>query len=241
MPIVHAGSGTRIDEIEDGIHRISVPVREVPGGFSFNQFLVIDREPLLVHTGPGATFPLVRQAVERVMRLERLAWVAFSHVEADECGAFADVMEAAPDARPLCGQVQAMLAIGDLTDREPLVLADGESHSLGARRVTWFDAPHVPHGWDNGFLFETTTRTLFASDLFTQPGADAPPVTEEDVLPASEAMRARMEYFAHAPRTAAVLERLAAAGPSLVAAMHGSAYRGDGARLLRALARSLAG
>ncbi|HTE55111.1 MAG TPA: hypothetical protein VK698_29870 [Kofleriaceae bacterium] len=239
MPIVHAASGTRIDEVEDGIHRISVPVREVPGGFSFNQYLVVDQEPLLFHTGPGATFELVRAAIERVMPIARLRWLSFAHVEADECGAFADVMAAAPLARPLCGRVQAMLAIGDLTDRDALVLADGEAHSLGRRQVTWFDAPHVPHGWDNGFLFESTTRTLFASDLFTQPGADCPPVTDMDVLAASEAMRAKMDYFAHAPTTGAVLERLAAVRPALIASMHGSAYRGDGARLLRDLAGAL--
>jgi flavorubredoxin len=239
MPIVHAASGTRIDEVEDGIHRISVPVREVQGGFSFNQYLVVDREPLLFHTGPGATFELVRAAIEHVMPMSRLRWVSFAHVEADECGAYADVLAAAPSARPLCGRTQAMLAVGDMTDRDAHVLADGESYKLGKRTVTWFDAPHVPHGWDNGYLFEKSTRTLFASDLFTQAGADGPAVTDADVLGASEAMRAKMDYFSHAPTTGAVLERLAAAEPALIAAMHGSAYRGDGARLLRDLARAL--
>lgn len=239
MAIVHPASGTRIDEIEQGIHRISVPVREVPGGFSFNQYLVVDDEPLLFHTGPSATFQLVRAAIESVLPIAELAWVAFAHVEADECGAFGEVMAAAPRARPLCGEVQAMLAIGDLTDREPLVLADGEGHTLGRRHVTWLDAPHVPHGWDNGFLFERTSRTLFASDLFTQPGADCPPITDGDLVAASESMRARLDYYAHAPTTGAVLERLAAAGPAIIACMHGSAYRGDGAGQLRALARAL--
>lgn len=227
-----------IDEIADRVYRIStpVPVPTLPGGFSFNQFLIIDDEPLLFHTGMRALFPGVAEAIARVMPLERLRWVSFSHVEADECGAFTELMAAAPNARPLCGQLQAMLSMANLTDREPLVLADGESRSLGARSVTWVDAPHVPHGWDNGFMFESTTRTLLAGDLFTQPGAGDPPVTEGDILGPSQALLGAMDHYAHGPNTRAVIERLARMEPALVTAMHGSSYRGDGARLLRALA-----
>ena len=227
-----------IDEIADRVYRIStpVPVPTLPGGFSFNQFLIIDDEPLLFHTGMRALFPGVAEAIARVMPLERLRWVSFSHVEADECGALAELMAAAPNARPLCGQLQAMLSMANLTDREPLVLADGESRSLGARSVTWVDAPHVPHGWDNGFMFESTTRTLLAGDLFTQPGAGDPPVTEGDILGPSQALLGAMDHYAHGPNTRAVIERLARMEPALVTAMHGSSYRGDGARLLRARA-----
>ena len=227
-----------IDEIAHNLYRIStpVPVPAIPGGFNFNQFLVVDEEPLLFHTGMRALFPGVAEAIARVMPLERLRWVSFAHVEADECGALAELMAAAPSARPLCGQIQAMLSIANLTDREPLVLADGETRSLGSHAVTWIDAPHVPHGWDNGYLFEMKSRTLFAGDLFTQPGAEVPPVTEGDILGPSQAMLGAMDHYAHGPNTRPVLERLARMEPALVTAMHGSSYRGDGARLLRALA-----
>jgi len=241
MAVVNLESGTRIDEVGEQIFRISTPLAVVPGGFSFNQYLVVDDEPLLFHTGMRTMFPLLRQAIETVMPLQRLRWVAFGHVESDECGAYAELMAAAPAATPLCGRLQAMLAMPDLTARVPRVLGDGESLSLGTRQVTWMDAPHVPHGWDNGFLFESTTHTLFAGDLFTQAGADNPPLTERDLLGPSEAMRQTLDYYAHAPATGAVLARLAATEPRLLACMHGSAYRGDGGGLLRALAAALAG
>jgi hypothetical protein len=101
------------------------------------------------------------------------------------------------------------------------------------------DAPHVPHGWENGYIFETTTRTLFCGDLLTQPGAECPAVTTNDVLGSSEAMRARLDYFAHSPNTRAAIARLAATGPRLLACMHGSAFSGDGARVLLDLADAL--
>jgi flavorubredoxin len=232
------GSRTRIDEVGDGIYRIATPV-DLPGGFSFNQYLIVDDAPMLYHTGPRRLFPDVAAAVARVMPLARLRYVGLSHVEADECGALNEVLAQAPGAVPVCGMVAAMTSIGDLADRPPQALDDDGELDLGSRRVRWLATPHLPHGWECGHLFDTRTATLFCGDLFTQGGAEHAPLTEGDILEPSEAFRAPMDYFAHAPNTRAMLERLAALGPTTLACMHGSAWRGDGAALLRALAGRL--
>ena len=113
MTITNSQSGTRIDEIEEGIYRIHTPVRQTPGGFgfSFNQYLVVDDEPLVFHTGPRRMFPLVREAIDRVLPVDRLRWIAFSHYEPDECGAMQDFLEAAPHARPLGSQIGARVSM----------------------------------------------------------------------------------------------------------------------------------
>ena len=233
---------TRVDEITDDIFRISTPVPPsvVPGGFTFNQYLIRDDEPLLFHTGPRMLFDAVRAGIERVLPVSSLRYISFSHVEADECGTLNQFLALAPQAVPLCGQVAAIVSIGDLADRPPRALADQERLTLGRRTVQWFDAPHVPHGWECGFLAETTTRTLMCGDLFTQFGESHPPITESDILEASEAGRAMMDYYSHSPDTDRLLERLAATAPETLACMHGSAWRGDGASMLRSLAQRLA-
>jgi len=238
--LTNSRSGTSIHEVADGVYRINTPV-ELPGGlgFSFNQYLVVDDAPLLFHTGPRQLFPLVRDAIAAVMPVERLRYVGFSHVEADECGSMNLLLGVAPEAVPLCSQVAALVSMNDLADRAPRALADGERLSLGRREIQWFDTPHVPHGWDCGLLMETTTRTFFCGDLFTQPGAGTQALTEADILGPSETFRAPMDYFAHAPQTGAVLHRLAAERPQTLACMHGSAWRGDGGALLRHLAEAL--
>ncbi len=238
--ITNQQSGTRVDEVAPSIYRISTPVSVVPGGFSFNQYLIADEDPLLFHTGPRRLFPLVREAIEAVLPVERLRWVAFSHVESDECGALNALLAVAPKAQPLCGQVAAMVSVDDLADRAPRPLADGEAVALGRARVRWLDTPHLPHGWECGYLFEETTATLLCGDLFTQPGAEHPPVTERDILGPSEAMRAAMDYFAHSADTCRLLGRLAGMQPRTLACMHGSAWSGDGGRLLLDLADALA-
>jgi flavorubredoxin len=242
MTVTNRQSGTNVHEITGGIYRINTPVAFEGGAkFSFNQYLLADDDPLLFHTGPRKLFPLVHEAVASVLPVERLRYIAFSHVEADECGALNEWLAAAPHAVPLCGTVAAMVSVTDLADRGPHVLADSETLALGAHVVRWFDTPHLPHGWDCGYLAEETTRTLLCGDLFTQGGAGQLPVTEADILEPSEAFRQHMDYFAQVRNTPAMLERLAATSPATLACMHGSAWHGDGAALLRALADALSG
>jgi flavorubredoxin len=240
--ITNGTSGTNLHEIAPGIYRINTPI-EIPGagGFNFNQYLIADEEPLLFHTGPRRMFPLVAEAIGKVVPVERLRYIAFSHYEADECGALNDFLAAAPAAVPVSSQVAAMVSVNDIALRPARALADGEVLRTGRHALKWLDAPHVPHGWDSGFMMELETRTLLAGDLFTQGGAGSVPLTESDILGPSEAFRREMDYYAHAPQTGATLERLAREQPQVLACMHGSAWRGDGAGLLRALAKSLGG
>jgi flavorubredoxin len=210
-------------------------VTTIPGGFSFNRYLVADEAPLLFHTGPRGMLALTREAIEAVLPVARLRYIGFSHHENDESGALNELLAVAPEAVPLCGRINAMVN-GETFDRRPRVAADGEDISLGVHTVRWIDAPHVPHAWECGHLFESTTRTLLCSDLFTQPGLGETPLTEGDILGPSEKLRKSLDYYAHARDTRARIERLAEERPATLACMHGSAWRGDGGALLRALA-----
>jgi flavorubredoxin len=238
--ITNRTSGTNIHEIAAGIYRINTPVA-IPGtpGFSFNQYLVVDDAPFLFHTGLRGLFPVVSEAINAVMPLERLQYVGLSHFEADECGALNEFLAAAPNAVAVCSRVAAMTSVNDFAARPPRVLADQEELQLGQRRVRWFDTPHVPHAWECGLAMEMTTRTFFCGDLFTQGGAGEVALTESDILGPSEAFRRPLDYFAHAPQTRQVLEALARHEPVTMACMHGSAWRGNGSQLLRALSDAL--
>jgi flavorubredoxin len=239
--ITNPQAGTNVHEIAGGIYRINTPV-DLPGGnaFSFNQYLLLDDEPLLFHTGPRQMFPLVREAVASLMPVQRLRYVGLSHYEADECGSLNQWLAIAPEAVPLAGRIASLVSVADMADRAPRALADGEQLMLGRHTVQWIDTPHVPHGWDAGLLMDLTANTLFNGDLFTQPGHGGQALTDGDILGPSEAFRQPMDYFAHSPQTQATLARLAAFKPGTLACMHGSAWRGDGGMLLRHLGEVLA-
>ena len=238
--ITNKESGTNIQEIVEGIYRINTPIKLPVGAFNFNQYLIVDDKPMLFHSGPRGLFPLVKEAIAAILPPEQLQYIGFSHVEADECGALNAFLAIAPEAVPVCGQVAAMVSVNDIADRPPHALADGEVLKLGHHALRWFDTPHLPHGWESGLLFDDTTRTLLCGDLFTQGGEGKDALVEGDILGPSEAFRGAMDYYAHAPNTGDMLERLAQASPTTLACMHGSAWRGDGAGLLRTLAKTVA-
>jgi len=236
-------SGTTINEIADGIYRISTPVppETIPGGFTFNQFLIVDESPLLYHTGPRKMLPLVQEAISAIIPVNSLRYIGFSHYEADECGSLNNFLEVAPNAEPLCSQIAKMVSIDDIAIRPAHALADGEELSLGTHVVRWIDTPHFPHAWECGHLFERMTKTLFCGDLFTQGGHQHEPLTTNDILEPSEQMRGALDYFSQTKLAHELAEKLAITAPLVLACMHGASWKGDGATLLRQLGGRLAG
>jgi flavorubredoxin len=220
---------TRVDEIAEGIYRVSTFVPDIgPTGFTFNQFVIDDEQPLLFHTGPRGMFLLVAEAVATVVPVERLRWIAFGHLEADECGAMNRFLAAAPQAQVAHGVLGCMVSLDDMCDRPPRGLADSEVIELGTHRVRHLDTPHVPHCWEARVLFEEHTGTLFCGDLLSQLG-DPVALTDDDVV--ADAVMAEDVFHASslAPSSGPTVRRLAELAPSTLAVMHGSSVAGGAA------------
>jgi len=228
---------TSVDEIADGIFRLSTFVPEVapPAGFTFNQFLVLGDEPLLFHTGPRRMFPLVQEAVARLVPPERLRWISFGHIEADECGAMNEWLACAPDAVVAHGEIAVMVSLNDLADRAPRLLRNGEVIDLGGKRVRYLDTPHTPHGWDAGVMFEESTGTLLCGDLFTQVG-NGPALVHGDIVGPALAGEDMFGYSTLNPNMGTTIRSLATLSPRTLALMHGPSFSGDCDGALRALA-----
>ncbi len=225
----------KVDEISDGIYRISMFMPHVmpPAGFTFNQFLMLADEPLLFHCGHRKLFPDVSAAVTKVLPLERLRWISFGHLEADECGAMNEWLAACPRSQIVHGVVGARVSIDDMADRPARVLLDNNVLDLGGRRVRFIETPHVPHGWDAGVIYEEETSTLFCGDLFAH-GGNGPAVTSSDILaPAIAAPGAGMSLT---PSTVSTIGRLSKLAPRTLAVMHGSSFTGDAGTALGGLA-----
>lgn len=229
-------TNTLIDEIADGIYRLSTFVPDVgPTGFTFNQFLIDDDEPLLFHTGQRMLFDSVSEAIATVVPVEALRWITFGHVEADECGSMNQFLAAAPRAEVAHGGLGCMVSLNDLADRPPVPLADGQVLQLGRHRVRHIDTPHVPHGWEARVLFEETTKTLLCGDLFTQLG-QGPALTSNDVLAAAAQAEDVFGASCLTPATAQTIRSLADLGPNMLAVMHGSSVTGECSGALLGLA-----
>jgi flavorubredoxin len=224
---------TKVDEIADGIYRLSTFVEEAD--LLINQFLLDADEPLLFHTGLRGLFPLVSEAAARVVPHDRLRWISFGHFEADECGSMNRWLAAAPNAELAHTTLGVLVSVGDVAERPPRGLADGEVLDLGGKRVQHLATPHVPHGWDAGLLFEQETGTLLAGDLFAA-GGDWPALTGDDIVEPALVDEDSFRATALTPATAPTMRRLAELEPRTLALMHGPAFAGDGGGMLRSLA-----
>lgn len=225
---------TRIDEIAPDIFRLSTFIGEMPPvGFTFNQFLIRGDEPFLFHTGQRELFPLVSDAVGRLVDLETLRWISFAHLEADEMGAMNRFLEASPHATIVHSPLACALSIKDLAVRPPIPVTD--ALDVGGHRLRIVQTPHVPHNWESGLWFDETTCTLLAGDLFTTLG-NGPAITSDDLVEAALLGEAEFHYTSLGAATVPTIRRLAELEPTVLACMHGSSYQGDGGAQLRALA-----
>lgn len=224
-------------EIADGIYRIAAFDPNDP--LTFSQFLIKDERPLLFHTGQRALFPQTLEAVKKIIDPADIRYISWSHLEADECGAANEFLQVAPKAEPIHGQVSAMLSVSDFFARPVTAMADDEVLDLGRHKLRFLVTPHVPHAWDAILLFEETTGTLFASDLFTQFGKLAPTTEGDMVEKAVQTHKQFPDYLPVGPHTARVFERLEALRPKVIAGHHAPAYTGNGVQALQDLKAEL--
>lgn len=235
------GMDTTVHEIAEGVYRLSTFVPDIePFGLTFNQFLLTGDEPLLFHCGHRQMFPSVSAALARVMPVERLRWISFGHVEADECGSMNDWLAAAPDAQVAHGELACAVSLNDLADRPPRALAEGEVLDIGGHRIRHIPTPHVPHNWEAQLMFDETTATLLCGDLFTQGGPQPALVHDADLITPAAALEDAFAYSSLGANTVPTIRGLAELAPRTLALMHGPSAAGDGGAALRDLAASYA-
>ncbi len=219
---------TNIHEIADGVYRLSTVIPEAaPGGFTFNQYLLTGDEPMLFHSGARQLFPLVQDAVAKVIDVAQLRWISFGHVESDESGAMNLWLEAAPESQVLFNGLGCLVSLNDLCDRPPVVADPASPQEIGGHAVRTIPTPHVPHGWEAQVIFDETTRTLFCGDLFTRVGESPALVHDADLIQPALDAEDLFGATALTPETASTIRGLADLDPRTLALMHGPAYAGD--------------
>jgi flavorubredoxin len=220
----------KTSEIAPDVYRLSVYVPEF--NLQFNHFLIKDDEPMLFHSGMKQMFPVLLEAVSKIIPLSHLKWIGFSHFEVDECGALNDWLLAAPNAKGVCSEAGAILNMSDFALRPVLAMKDNANLMTGQYLYRFIRTPHLPHGWDAGVMFEEKNKTLLCSDLFHQNG-DVVDLTDKDVIgPYKNAILEYekgplMGYTPYTNNTSRLLNTLAELKPKTLAIMHGSSYNGD--------------
>jgi len=220
----------KITEIAPDVFRISVYVPEM--NLQFNHFLIKDEQPMLYHAGMKQMFPLLLEAVKKLINPAELRWIGFSHFEVDECGGLNDWLKVAPNALPVCSEVGALVNMSDFSEKPAHAMSENDTLATGKYNYRFIRTPHLPHGWDAGVLFEETNKTLLCSDILHQNG-DVSAITDNDILSLHKQSLLEFEqgplmgYTPYTKHTNEILNKLAELKPKTLATMHGSSFHGN--------------
>jgi flavorubredoxin len=212
-----------IAEINDGIYRIAG--FDNTFGITYNQFLINDERPMLIHTGPIGMYKKIEEKVKEVIPLEKLTYVSFLHFESDEWGGMKFIDSA--DAKLVCSDLSSKLNLTGWYDIPVghISFWDNEILKTGKKSFKFIMTPHVHH-WDSMMIFEENTKSLFTSDLFIQPGNNKP-VTTENLSESMLAFYKGTGIFANEAPVRKTIERLQRLSPKMVFPMHGSCIDGS--------------
>jgi flavorubredoxin len=211
----------QVTEIVDGIYRIGHPPHNYPIGF--NQFLIADERPTLIHTGFYQSYEAVRAAVAQVLDPKRLAYVVLGHFEADECGGMDSFLAEAPQTVLVASELGAGVNLSHWNYSGPVKgMRDGDVLDLGRHRLRFWETPHVHH-WDSLMVMEETTSSLFPADLFIQPG-DQPAVVKENLTKEMIGFYRKAGIFAHEAPVRRVVDRVEKTDPAWIHPMHGGSF-----------------
>lgn len=218
---------TTTHEIAPDVFKIRTEIPDDGDGFTFNQFLIRADQPLLVHTGPKQLFPVVLDALAKLVKPSDLDWIVPGHFEDDEVGALNLWLEAAPTAQCACLSLIVQAGIGGFADRPPAVLGDQDADiDLGSHYVRLFATPHFPHAWEAQMLYERTTQTLFCGDLGAQVGMP-PPIDDGIALEQAIKTELMFESTNVSPVTIQTLRWLQTMPVRTLAIMHGASIKED--------------
>ena len=211
-----------ITEVAAGIYRINA---ELPGKpVTVSMFVIDDEEPALVETAQRKLHDEIWEAVTRIVDPKRLRYIVVPHFEADECGGLNHFLDGAPHAVPVCSPVGAATSISDFAIRDPQRVDETTVLDLGNHRLRFLVTPYV-HAWDSMLAFDETTRTLFSSDLFMQPGA-GPAITDRDISEEMISYTRSLGLFPSRAHLDAALDKIAPLQPATLACHHGTVKTG---------------
>lgn len=206
-----------ISEVIDGIYRIAGFVETY--GITFNQFLIQDENPILIHTGPIGMYRRIEEKVREVINLEKLAYVAFLHFESDEWGGMEFLKS--PRVKLVCSDLSSKLNLTGWFNvpTDHISFWDNEVLKTGKRTFRFIMTPHVHH-WDSMMIFEETTKSLFTSDLFIQPG-DNKPILSGDLSDQMIQLYRTVGIFGSEEPVRETTKRLVKLEPKITFPMHG--------------------
>jgi flavorubredoxin len=137
---------------------------------TFNQYLLLGEEPLLVHTGSIDQTKMLIPKLKDLLGYQTLSYIFVSHFESDECGGLDYLMKHFPDAKTICSPITARQLKGFGFTNELIIKNPNETFKTNDYLLKFIGYPAEMHLWEGLLLMEMQRGIFFSSDLFIRMG-----------------------------------------------------------------------
>jgi anaerobic nitric oxide reductase flavorubredoxin len=227
-------------EITPGIHWIGVNDRTtdlfegmwpISGeGVSYNAYLIKDEKPALIDLAKSIKGEDLLRRINSLVNASALEYIVLNHMEPDHTGVLKQCERFAPKAVFLCTEKARGLldSFYGITDRIRVV-HDGETISLGAHTLTFYETPLV-HWPETMMTWVTPGQVLFSCDGFGGYGALDGAIFDDEYPSVDFYEREAERYFAnivakYSRMVLRAIDKLAALPIKVVAPSHGLIWR----------------
>ena len=146
-------------------------VYSVPGGISYNSYLMLDEKTALIDTVDRAVTDIFIENVEHTLGGRSLDYLIVQHMEPDHSATLFDVLLRHPECTVICNKMTFdMIRAFKGRDVKACIVTEGDMLELGKHTLTFISAPMV-HWPEVMVTFDKTSGTLFSADAFGTFGA----------------------------------------------------------------------
>ncbi len=207
-------------------------VYSVPGGVSYNSYLLMDEKTVLLDTVDKAVKGVFFENIEQVLGGRKLDYLVVHHMEPDHSEAIQEVVMRYPEVQIVCNKKIAQMMKQFFTfdvDERVILMKEGDSLSTGKHNLVFVMAPMV-HWPEVMVSYDTTDKILFSADAFGTFGALNGALFADEVNFERDYLDEARRYYTnivgkYGDQVQSILKKAATLDIQMICPLHGFVWR----------------
>ena len=209
-------------------------VYPIPGGVSYNAYLVLDEQTVLFDTVDKAVSEVFFENLEFLLADRKLDYLVVDHMEPDHAATIAELVLRYPDVTIVTG-AKALQMIKNYfnfdVDGRVRTVKEGDILTTGRHTFTFVMAPMV-HWPEVMVSYDTVDKVLFSADAFGTFGALNGNIFADETDFQTEGLDDARRYYTnivgkYGTQVQALLKKASAIDIQMICPLHGPVWRKD--------------
>ena len=209
-------------------------VYSVPGGVSYNSYLLLDAKTVLFDTVDKAVRERFLENVTHTLNGRKLDFLVVQHMEPDHSAAVRDVLAAYPDVKIVCNAktLEFIKQFYDFEDNSRvIVVKENDKLNTGKHSLNFIMAPMV-HWPEAMVTYDSKDKILFSADAFGCFGALNGAMFADEVDFGRDYMDEARRYYTnivgkYGAQVRSLLDKASSVAIDTICPLHGFVWRRD--------------